>query len=84
MSSSSFVSPLAYACEVPVETRGCTSSQGVCACELAGSNTAAIKRNLSMQASKGTETAGCKGGSMWHTVAQHLSFCLGLSQLLPQ
>ncbi len=39
MSSSSFVSPLAYACEVPVETLGCTSIQGVCACELAVSNT---------------------------------------------
>lgn len=67
MSSSSFVSPLAYACQVPFETYECTSSEGVCACELAGSNAAVIKRNLSMQASKGTETAGSKGGSMLHS-----------------
>jgi len=33
------VSPLAYACEVPDETHRCTSSRGVGACELAGSNT---------------------------------------------
>ncbi len=67
MSSSSFVSPLAYTCEVPVGTCGCTSSLGVCACELAGSHTAVVKRNLSMQASKGTETAVSKGASMWHS-----------------
>ena len=45
MSSSSFVSPLAYTCDVHDETHRCTSSQGVCACGPASSNTEWLQLN---------------------------------------
>lgn len=46
MSSSSFVSPLAYTCDVMMKHIGVdTSSQGVCACGLASSNTEWLQLN---------------------------------------